>query len=98
MFSCEFCEISKNTYFYIAPPVAASERQDSHLKIKCIIIKIKRGFVQSDLALLELQKYLIKTSKDVLVLIIYCVSTPPLAAQNRYVAIKPLRRRGELVH
>ena len=24
MFSCEFCEISKNTYFYRRPPVAAS--------------------------------------------------------------------------
>ena len=25
MFSCEFCEISKNTCFYRTPPVAASE-------------------------------------------------------------------------
>ena len=25
MFSCEFCEISKNTFFYITPPVAATE-------------------------------------------------------------------------
>ena len=25
MFSCEFCEISKNTFFYRTPPVAASE-------------------------------------------------------------------------
>ena len=25
MFSCEFCEIFKNTFFYRAPPVAASE-------------------------------------------------------------------------
>ena len=24
MFSCEFCEISKNSFSYIAPPVAAS--------------------------------------------------------------------------
>ena len=24
VFSCEFCEISKNTYFYSTPPVAAS--------------------------------------------------------------------------
>ena len=24
VFSCEFCEISKNTYFYRTPPVAAS--------------------------------------------------------------------------
>ena len=24
MFSCEFCEISKNTFFYRTPPVAAS--------------------------------------------------------------------------
>ena len=25
MFSCEFCEISKTTFFYRAPPVAASD-------------------------------------------------------------------------
>ena len=25
VFSCEFCEISKNTFFYRTPPVAASE-------------------------------------------------------------------------
>ena len=25
MFSCEFCEISKNTFFHRTPPVAASE-------------------------------------------------------------------------
>ena len=25
VFSCEFCEISKNTYSYRTPPVAASE-------------------------------------------------------------------------
>ena len=25
MSSCEFCEISKNTYFYITPLVAASD-------------------------------------------------------------------------
>ena len=25
VFSCEFCEISKNTIFYRTPPVAASE-------------------------------------------------------------------------
>ena len=25
MFSCEFCGISKNTFFYIIPPVAATE-------------------------------------------------------------------------
>ena len=26
MFSCEFCEISKNTFLHRTPPVAASER------------------------------------------------------------------------
>ena len=26
VFSCEFCEISKNTFSYRTPPVAASER------------------------------------------------------------------------
>ena len=25
VFSCEFCQISKNTYFYRTPPVAASK-------------------------------------------------------------------------
>ena len=25
MFSCEFCEISKSTFSYITPPVAASD-------------------------------------------------------------------------
>ena len=25
VFSCEFCEISKNTFFYRTPPVAASD-------------------------------------------------------------------------
>ena len=25
LFSCEFCEISKNAFFYRTPPVAASE-------------------------------------------------------------------------
>ena len=25
MFSCEFCEISKNTFFYRTPPMAACE-------------------------------------------------------------------------
>ena len=31
VFSCEFCEISKNTFFYRAPPVAASE--SSHWRL-----------------------------------------------------------------
>ena len=28
VFSCEFCEISKNTFFYRTPPVAASDITD----------------------------------------------------------------------
>ena len=28
VFSCEFCEISNNTYFYRAPPVGASESEN----------------------------------------------------------------------
>ena len=28
MFSCEICEIFKNTYFYRTPPVAASESKE----------------------------------------------------------------------
>ena len=33
MFSCEFCEISKNTVFYRTPPVAASVSWENHKKI-----------------------------------------------------------------
>ena len=29
MFSCEFCEISKKTFFYRTPPVAAFEYHDT---------------------------------------------------------------------
>ena len=29
MFSCEFCEISKNIFLYRTPPVAASEAENS---------------------------------------------------------------------
>ena len=34
VFSCEFCEISKNTFFYRTPPVAASvvRRNTKHKK------------------------------------------------------------------
>ena len=28
VFSCEFCEISNNTYFYRAPPVGVSESEN----------------------------------------------------------------------
>ena len=31
VFSCEFCEISKNTFFYRTPPVAASDIHRSKL-------------------------------------------------------------------
>ena len=29
VFSCEFCEIFKNNFFYRTPPVAASDKRDS---------------------------------------------------------------------
>ena len=29
MFSCEFCVISKNTFSYVTPPVAASEKEET---------------------------------------------------------------------
>ena len=37
VFSCEFCEISKNTFFHKTPPVAASEKlkADSHPEVFC---------------------------------------------------------------
>ena len=31
MFSCEFCEISKSTFSYITPPVAASDSLCAHM-------------------------------------------------------------------
>ena len=31
MFSCDFCEISENTYFYRTTPVAASAGENSKL-------------------------------------------------------------------
>ena len=34
VFSCECCEISKNTFFYRAPPVAASETYDNAALIR----------------------------------------------------------------
>ena len=33
MFSCEFCEISKNKFFYRTPPVVASKRHFSILAL-----------------------------------------------------------------
>ena len=35
MFSCEFGEISKNTFSYKTPPVAASEKNKLNLNIRC---------------------------------------------------------------
>ena len=32
MFSCEFCEISKNTFFHRTPPVAASSNMETQQK------------------------------------------------------------------
>ena len=32
VFSCEFCEVFKNTFFYRAPPVAASECNEEILE------------------------------------------------------------------
>ena len=32
IFSCEFCEISKNTFFYRTPPVAASSNSETYSK------------------------------------------------------------------
>ena len=39
MFSCEFCEISKNTFFYRTPPVAASDLNVIHNgKMSCVVV------------------------------------------------------------
>ena len=40
MFSCEFCEISKNTFSYITPPVAASGKLT---KLKQLFITREKG-------------------------------------------------------
>ena len=80
--------------FHSRPCCNFPKRQESHLKIKCIIIYIRRGFVHRALALPEVQNYLLKSSSDVLVLLlgtIYSFSTPPVAVQNHYVAKKSLR-------
>ena len=41
VFSCEFCEISKNTFFYRTPPVAASV----HATFKNLDLKIEISYV-----------------------------------------------------
>ena len=42
VFSCEFCEIFKNTYFYRAPLVAASEDFLEHLlKAFCLYVHFR---------------------------------------------------------
>ena len=41
VFSCEFCEIFKNTFFYRAPPVAASEKLKAEAVVqKCSVKKV----------------------------------------------------------
>ena len=44
MFSCEFCEIFKNTYFHRTPPVAASEK----LKVEAVVRRcsVKKVFLE----------------------------------------------------
>ena len=44
MFSCEFCEISKNIFSYRTPPVAASEKTLKQLKSKIKGFKILKYF------------------------------------------------------
>ena len=41
VFSCTFCEISKNTFFYRTPPVAASPNRGY---LHCAILKALHGF------------------------------------------------------
>ena len=45
VFSYEFCEISKNTFFYRTPPVAASEmKQISYNSYPSLVFMIRRTF------------------------------------------------------
>ena len=44
VFSCKFCEISKNTFFYRTPPVAASENEHYYLT-SVFIQKLFKGAV-----------------------------------------------------
>ena len=48
VFSCEFCEISKNTFFQRTPPVAASELMEFELKWRKIYIWKLKGFYRSE--------------------------------------------------
>ena len=38
-FSCEFCEISKNSFSYRTPPVAASENCSDQVRIQLLLTK-----------------------------------------------------------
>ena len=52
VFSCEFCEISKNTFFQKTPPVAASELSESSKNALIQIVPMLFSFI----AFLQVQK------------------------------------------
>ena len=47
MFSCEFCEVSKNTFYYRTPLVAASETPDVNRLVTSGASNIKNGKVEN---------------------------------------------------
>ena len=53
VFSCEFCEISKNTFFYRTPPVAASAGNSFH----CWVLFLKKDAVILKLSLKMIAPY-----------------------------------------
>ena len=47
MFSCEFCEVSKNTFYYRTPLVAASETPDVNRLVTSGASNMKNGKVEN---------------------------------------------------
>ena len=55
VFSCEYCEISKNTFSYRAPPVAASEySKERDYSVKSVRGQIIKGELHSNYIFLHL--------------------------------------------
>ena len=62
VFSCEFCEISKNNFFYRTPPAAASESR--HLRTYEVqkflynVLMIKDIFLRIELKLYDMDRFI----------------------------------------
>ena len=63
MFSCEFCESSKNTFFYRTPPVAAYPNRGY---LHCAILKALHAFQEKrDLKSRDMQFFLQNVSNEI---------------------------------